>query len=388
MWPVLVAAALLALAAGGKADRRPKRTSTAEDDDSELPEIIPPSPAPPFPASPEQPAHERAFAVGDQFMTLFVYANELEVFTPHVLQKGRRYEIEVAGVFSFRDGSRVIWSDGFYQRDHNGNFLVPTERLRLNNKKIDAEIVDRDRALHRYVFHLNGMGNRLSIRLKLPWRVEAIPNEGLHVTVKALKVLEPKPAPAPRVIEVVRWRPAPSSRPATREYISGERAWHQKLDELTVEYQEFPHYEDPTFVEREATVNAQSLIARREEIMKKYRTLHQNLRFIQFLKGQAPGIYSRATWEVRALARAEQLAHQPVRVAKKKKEKDEAAAGFARRAKTLIAIGRKKAEATIAAREALDRYVELDPDERQRIATDVTNQFDARERTDNDREKL
>jgi hypothetical protein len=108
-----------------------------------------------------------------------------------------------------------------------------------------------------------------------------------------------------------------------------ESAMSQKLTEhastigdLFLEYRDFPHYEQPEWIEKYANhpQYQKELLAQREEIIALDRDFHRDSDFIEALKSCAPGIYRRATWKMRALAVADKLSVEPRRLSPEERE--------------------------------------------------------------------
>lgn len=86
-----------------------------------------------------------------------------------------------------------------------------------------------------------------------------------------------------------------------------EEARRQRLQKLILRYRHFDHCEDDAWIAKYATENRSDLLLRRQEILREYHELHSDEAFIARLKEEAPHTYSRVTWEVKALAVAEQV---------------------------------------------------------------------------------
>jgi hypothetical protein len=96
----------------------------------------------------------------------------------------------------------------------------------------------------------------------------------------------------------------------------------RNIGDLFLEYRDFPHYEQPEWIEKYAShpQYQKELLAQREEIIALERDFHRDGDFIEALKSCAPGIYRRATWKMRALAVADKLSVEPRRLSPEERE--------------------------------------------------------------------
>jgi hypothetical protein len=101
-------------------------------------------------------------------------------------------------------------------------------------------------------------------------------------------------------------RPDPAAQAAERERQHAE-ALAKRLEALEAAYQAACHYCDQEFVEQYAEVYADDLVARRDEIRRRYTTFHRDQEFMTLLSDQAPHLLRFVKWEVEALALAEKF---------------------------------------------------------------------------------
>lgn len=318
------------------------------------------------------PSDSRALVPTHQLMSLFAPGDGREVFTPYSLQKAREYRVEVNGVCAYRRGDQLRKGDGYYLTDYAGNFLKRTDWLQLCDADIAAESVEEDRASHRYVLSVKGTGKKLGVRINISPLAKPVAGEGLRITVAAVqerKIVEAVVTKSRALRPPPTFPLAPPAQPvsvrqrAVKPSIPEE--FLQRIDSLVLQYQDVPPYEEPARLEQYARTFGRQLLARREEILRRHHEFHRDARFVKVFKQRAPQTYLRATFEVRALARAEQLAEERRR--RRKEREPRRATLFAQEAREQIAVGRKKAEAMIAARRALEKYDDLDPDDRERL---------------------
>jgi len=95
---------------------------------------------------------------------------------------------------------------------------------------------------------------------------------------------------------------------AAEQALQDEYTTRRQVLENTYEY--FTHYNDPTWLERYASQKRIDLARRREAIIAAYKELHEDTKFLAHLKLTDPLLYEKATWEMQALALAEQLSVQ------------------------------------------------------------------------------
>jgi hypothetical protein len=88
-----------------------------------------------------------------------------------------------------------------------------------------------------------------------------------------------------------------------------------RITELALAYRDFEHYEQDEWIVEYASnpEHQRILLAERIEILTADKEFHQDSAFITALKACAPGIYRRATWQVKALAIADKLSAKPHR---------------------------------------------------------------------------
>jgi hypothetical protein len=98
----------------------------------------------------------------------------------------------------------------------------------------------------------------------------------------------------------------PAARTAEQERRKAQ-ALAKRLEALEVTYQAACHYCDQEFVEQHAQVYADDLVARRDEIRRRYTTFHHDQEFVALLSDQAPHLLQFVKWEVNALALAERF---------------------------------------------------------------------------------
>lgn len=80
---------------------------------------------------------------------------------------------------------------------------------------------------------------------------------------------------------------------------------------MILRYEDFPHYEDESWVENYANRNRRDLLIRRTRILNEFRQFSSDEEFITYLQEHAPHIYRRSLLELKALAVAESHKETP-----------------------------------------------------------------------------
>lgn len=152
-----------------------------------------------------------------------------------------------------------------------------------------------------------------------------------------------------------------------------------RLRELIAQYEPFPDYANPAFLEAYARRHLQALLCDERQILGHHQQLHASPEFVDLVKSRAPDTYERATWKVRALAIAKRLEVEgPLSappqdvIATKTRELEDKAEGEIQLAEVRI---RKVNEM----RQRLEQYEELDPDTREMMIQRFADSLEAGE---------
>lgn len=223
-----------------------------------------------------------------------------EMFTPGVLRSERVYEVWVVGAYYYEAGDHLRLADACYATDAHGNFTERYAGLLLDGKPLATwphQVQEADRVAHRYRFHIDGTGQRLSISLRAPGRGSA-PRQHLALGVRVLPETTRSAAGA--------WRDAAVER-ATREREAQQRRWSARARELEVETEDRRNWEDERFRQHYLRAYGPQLRARKAQILKDHSELvrRETPEFLAFVKEHHPRLSARLTGEFEACLEAE-----------------------------------------------------------------------------------
>jgi hypothetical protein len=238
-------------------------------------------------------------------------------------------------------------------------------RLFFDDAAIPAVAFQEDRHHHRFSFVYVGTGDKLVLFLEVPdgcasyefWQQRA-----MAVTVRSLSAAER----------------ATLRSPSAAGGSAAEKKRQSSLDRLhafQIAYDGRSHLDDDTWIEQYTTKHLHDLLRDRARIITEYTALHADPDFLGFFKETEPALYTRVTWEYRALCRAEAL--EPGHPKRPKLTAEERQAKCERYRQRALERDRIQAEDRMAAvrqqldlvrqfKDDLDAY-DLDDDDRERL---------------------
>jgi hypothetical protein len=244
----------------------------------------------------------------------------------------------------------------------------PHRALFFDDAHESASAFRHDRHHHRFSFAYSGTGDKLVLFLEVPtagtthkfWH-----HDTMSVTVREMTAAERAEFDAPR--------PTVPSRNHEEEK---HQSYLDRIRALKIEYDSRPYLNEDQWLEQYTKKHLDDLLKDRARITKAHRELHTDPDFVRHFTKTEPELYSRVTWEYRALCRAEEL--EPGNTAKRPKlTPEERQAKFERYRARALERDRIQAEDRMAAvrqklgllqqfRDDLDTY-DLDEDERDRL---------------------
>lgn len=319
----------------------------------------------------------------------FTLTPGLERFVPVPLPEGECFLVTLVGFYQYQTGSgKWAKADACYHTSDatKKNFTRRYNGLHLDRAKVISEPQTEDHHLHTYAFTYTGTGKKLSLLLVPPC-------ESAH-TLDTLDIyVEPRFTPEEQAqqqaererqaAEAARQKLEAEQRAEEERQCDAEAQHEARLYGLGLRFDLFPHYADPEFIRRIATISQKSLLDRREEILQGHFALHEDRDFITYVQERRPDLYERAIWQVKALALAEQLAAEPPTPAlsppRPKLTPEERQARIERFRTRMLDRQRVQAEDNIAKiaqrlslrrefRAMLDETEELDEDQKEQIA--------------------
>jgi hypothetical protein len=312
----------------------------------------------------------------------YLYPTGREVFFPRASHAKPVYEITFTGLLHGNNGQ---FADARYKTDECGNFTWHIDWLRVNGQKLTSsmsELVDEERFEHRYTFHIDGSGRRLTLALEKheSW------SGALLATVQVL------PSETPSIADV---RAAQSARLEAKweeDKISAKFA--EQIQALCVRSQAFRNWADPDYRRKFAEVHADELIRNQSEIRDEATKFLGQTHIVGYLRRHHPDVVERFLGRLEALLMAERIVldkrlgatqtQSPPAPPRKKLTAEEVRALKVHRQQVAIqdkvALKLDKIETRLNIRDRLEQ-MPLDQDERELIENELIGEIEEGDET-------
>ncbi len=225
-----------------------------------------------------------------------LYPKWREVFFPKPTHANPTYEITISGIF--HNGSSGV--DALYYANGGGNFTYKHEALRVNGRPlrgIPHEIIEADRGEHRYCFHLDHPGERLTLAVWPPWRSDWRGSLSAHVR------LLPEDAPSVALRQIRRRQQAVRE----REEAAASAEFAQQIKTLVIRSEAFRNWRDPQYRAQFAQAHIDELIRCQAEIRKEAIDFLQQEQLVRYLRRHHPEVVECFTGRLEALLIAERV---------------------------------------------------------------------------------
>jgi len=223
--------------------------------------------------------------------------DQREIFTSTSLKEGRAYRLILTGTYTaFDHRYHKCAADALYCQDWRGNFHTLYDSLWIDNKRlggIDHVIEYRDRASHRYVIRIPGLGDTIGIALRPPRSHETAYRGHLTLIVEALELDEAVP-------EVLQ---------EEAERISRVARYEEEAERLQIKTATFKNFESETFRRTYAKLCASQVATEesRQKVQEEYQELFEETEFLTYLETTHPSLFQRVTGRLEAYLEAEQI---------------------------------------------------------------------------------
>jgi len=295
----------------------------------------------------------------------------------------------------------VLWSDrnradAFYRTDHDGNFTLGMDWLRVGHghlKNLDYEFVEHERGEHRYRVRFVYAG-RLTLALDnhRGWAEPVIWHGALLAEVRLL----PAGTMTKRQraeLERKRVEEERKAAEAKAEAAAEAAEFARMLKSITIRARTEANWRDPEFRDKFARVHGADLLKQQREIRTEATQFLEQHRLVAFLQRHEPDVIEIVLGRLKALELAERraldlalappaetqrLAEQP----RKKLTVEEVRGLIIRRQQVQdedrVALKLDKVERRIMIRKRLDE-MPLDPDEREMLEKEIIDEIEAGE---------